>query len=274
VPFEVDEADLRNRIKNKMIRPTTIPQTLQELMIEQAMAREALRLAFEQHKALAVGLKGVQQARTISDTFEQTTSGETLVDLENLALVVGSGGVLSHAPRRQQAMLMMTDAFLPEGVTEMAVDSIFMMPQLGVMAGNYPEIATEVFEKDCLIRLGTVVAPWGEGKPGHPVLSARITFPGGREETRELSLGELVLLPLGVGETASAVLEPSKSFDLGGGKGKAVKRTLSGGVAGLLLDARGRRPFVLPDNRNERVALLKKWNEAMNTYPAAETVAV
>jgi hypothetical protein len=243
-------------------------------MVEQAMAREALRLAFEQHKALAVGLKGVQQARTISDTFEQTTSGETLVDLESLALMVGSGGVLSHAPRRQQAMLMMTDAFLPEGVTETAVDSIFMMPQLGVMAGNYPEIATEVFEKDCLIRLGTVVAPWGETRPGQPVLSARITLPGGKEENLDLSLGDLVLLPLAVGETAEAVLEPSKSFDLGAGKGKAVKRTLTGGVAGILLDARGRRPFHLPQDRSERVALLKKWNEAMDAYPAPETVAV
>ena len=28
---------------------------------------------------------------------------------------------------------MMIDAFQPEGVTELAVDSIFMMPQLGVL---------------------------------------------------------------------------------------------------------------------------------------------
>ena len=45
VPFTIDEQTLRNRIKNKMIRPTTIPQTLEELQIEQAIAREALRLA-------------------------------------------------------------------------------------------------------------------------------------------------------------------------------------------------------------------------------------
>ena len=31
VPFRIDEADLRDRIKNKMIRPTTVPQTLGEL---------------------------------------------------------------------------------------------------------------------------------------------------------------------------------------------------------------------------------------------------
>ncbi len=31
VPFDMDERDLRNRVKNKMIRPTTIPQMLEEL---------------------------------------------------------------------------------------------------------------------------------------------------------------------------------------------------------------------------------------------------
>jgi uncharacterized protein (TIGR01319 family) len=68
VPFpkaELDEGDLRDRIRNKMIRPTTVPQTLTELIVEQAIAREALRLAFIQHKGLAVGLKGIQQERTI-----------------------------------------------------------------------------------------------------------------------------------------------------------------------------------------------------------------
>ena len=45
-PFDIEESDLRNRIKNKMIRPTTIPQTLEELKIEQAIAREALRGLF------------------------------------------------------------------------------------------------------------------------------------------------------------------------------------------------------------------------------------
>jgi hypothetical protein len=35
-----------------MIRPTTVPQSLEELVIEQAIAREALRLSFIQHKHL------------------------------------------------------------------------------------------------------------------------------------------------------------------------------------------------------------------------------
>ncbi|MBT8496512.1 MAG: glutamate mutase L, partial [Deltaproteobacteria bacterium] len=79
VPFELREEELRDRIGNKMIRPTTIPQTLDELKIEQAIAREALRLAFIQHKEFAVELRGVQQERTIADAFRQTGSGDTLV---------------------------------------------------------------------------------------------------------------------------------------------------------------------------------------------------
>jgi uncharacterized protein (TIGR01319 family) len=165
VPFAVDDVELRNRIKNKMIRPTTIPQTLEDLVIEQAISREALRLSFEQHKALAVGLKGKQTARDISDVLDQTASGSSLVDLVDLGLLVGSGGVLSHAPRRAQAMLMMIDAFLPEGITELAVDSIFMTPQLGVLSTVHETAATQVFERDCLVFLGPCVAPIGSAKP-------------------------------------------------------------------------------------------------------------
>jgi hypothetical protein len=56
---------------------------------------------------------------------------------------------------------MMIDAFQPQGITRLAVDSIFMMPQLGVLASVQPEAAGQVFERDCLIWLGTVVAPVG-----------------------------------------------------------------------------------------------------------------
>ncbi|MDO8806416.1 MAG: glutamate mutase L, partial [Elusimicrobiota bacterium] len=95
LPFDMDEQDLRNRLKNKMIRPTTIPQTVEDLQIEHAVAREALRLAFDQHKALAVGLKGVQQERSISDAFDQTSSGQSLINVMRLDYVIGSGGILA-----------------------------------------------------------------------------------------------------------------------------------------------------------------------------------
>ncbi len=269
VSFEIGEADLRNRIKNKMIRPTTIPQTLEELIVEQAISREALRLAFEQHKSLAVGLKGVQQERTISDTFEQSASGETLVRLDHLNLLVGSGGVLSHAPRRVQAALMMLDAFLPEHVTELAVDSIFMMPQLGVLSTVQPKAAQDVFEKDCLIRLGSSVAPVGPGKVGQPLLRVALELPGGKREELSIPHGAIRLVPLDLGQTAKAMLRPEKGFDVGSGKGKEREVVLKGGVVGIIFDCRGRRPFALPADRQKRIAKLTEWNEALGVYPSA-----
>jgi uncharacterized protein (TIGR01319 family) len=272
VPFEIAEPDLRNRIKNKMIRPTTIPQSLEELVIEQAISREALRLAFEQHKMLAVGLKGVQQERTISDTFEQTASGESLVRLDHLDLLVGSGGVLSHAPRRSQAALMLLDAFLPEHVTELAVDSIFMMPQLGVLSTVHPRAAKEVFEKDCLIRLGTSVAPVGAAKEGGPALRASLEFADGRREEMAVGYGHMKLVPLPSGESVHATLRPEKGLDAGAGKGRERTVTLRGGVVGLIFDCRGRQPFSLPEDRGRRIAKLNEWSEALGIYPEAVRV--
>ena len=254
----VEAAELRDRIGNKMIRPTTIPETLDELVIEQAIAREALRLAFAQHKHFAVALKGIQTERTIADAFAQET-GETLVDMMRLDLLVGSGGVLSHAPRRSQAAMMLIDAFAVEGVTELAVDSIFMMPHLGVLSTVHERAATEVFEKDCLVRLGTCVAPTGMGKPGQTALTVEID---GRAPL-SLRWGELRRIPLGEGETVSATLVPARGGDVGGGRGETVTRTLRGGVVGLIFDGRG-RPLVVPGSEG-----LAEWNAALEVYPVS-----
>jgi len=267
VPFTIEEQTLRNRIKNKMIRPTTIPQSLDELQIEQAIAREALRLALIHHKSLATGLKGVQQERTISDIFEQRASGETLIDMLQLDLIVGSGGILSHAPRRVQSMLMMVDAYEPLGFTRLSVDSIFMMPHLGVLSTVNEQAATDVFVRDCMIYLGTCVAPIGQGKDGERCADYTIRFAAGRPpESGTLSFGEIRLFPLGLDEHAQIELRPAKQVDLGEGKGRSVTRDVQGGEVGLLLDGRG-RPLQLPATAEARLAALTRWYRAVDLYP-------
>ena len=268
VPFDMDETDLTNRIGNKMIRPTTIPQSLEALIIEQAIAREALRLSFEQHKEFAVHLKGVQTERTISDAFEQTSSGETLVNLMELDMLVGSGGVLSHAPRRHQAARMLIDAFLPEGITQLAVDSIFMMPQLGILSTIHPAAAVEVFEKDCLIRLGTCIAPVGKAKSDQVILEYEFIFPDERVGG-ELMFGDLKLISAS-SEPLQVRLTPGKGMDIGAGKNEVLDTKVFGGVVGIILDGRGRQPFNLTENTENRVLQLKEWSEETDEYPQLE----
>jgi hypothetical protein len=266
VPFELEEHELRDRIGNKMIRPTTIPQTLEELKIEQAIAREALRLAFVQHKQFATKLHGVQQERTIADAFDQSAV-DTLVDMMALDLLVGSGGVLSHAPRRVQSMMMMIDAFEVEGVTELAVDSIFMMPHLGVLSTVHPDAATEVFTKDCMIRLGTCVAPVGQARRGQALAEVELTLPGGERVSERLMPGALRLVELAEGDQARAVITPLGRVDVGAGPGERLERTLRGGVVGLVLDGRGRRPLPVHADKAHRLAAAERWHGELALYP-------
>ena len=268
VPFEMDERELRNRVKNKMIRPTTIPQTLESLMFEQAVAREALRLAYAQHKEFATTLKGVQQQRTIGDTFSQETGGQTIVDNMALDLLVASGGVLSHAPRMRQTAAMLVDAFQPEGITTLAKDSIFMMPHLGVLSQVHAEAAVQVFERDCLIYLGTCIAPKGSGKPGKTCFNFQIRGKS-IDASGEISVGELQLLSLEDGETAEATIEPARNFDVGAGGGKAVTRTVRGGTVGLILDGRG-RPLALPEDRTVCRQQVTDWTNALGLADLAK----
>ena len=273
VPFDIDEKELTNRIGNKMIRPTTVPQSLEELVIEQAIAREALRLSFIQHKSFAVNLKGVQKERTISDAFEQTDSGESLVDMMELDLLVGSGGVLSHAPRREQSARMLIDSFLPEGITQLAVDSIFMMPQLGVMANIQKEAlaedahtaAIEVFEKDCLIRLGTCLAPVGQSKVGATILSAELTRTNGETQSYDIKSGDIVRIEVPY-EQVKAKLTPGNGMDIGAGKNEIIETTIYGGVVGIIFDGRG-RPLEISSDPKKRISDLGNWSNAVNEYP-------
>ncbi len=265
VPFDIDEGELRNRIKNKMVRPTTIPSLLRDLQVEQALAREALRLSLIQHKEFATELKGVRKSRDISEAFAQSGSGNTIVDMMALDLIVGSGGVLSHAPRRVQAALMLVDSFQPMGITTLAVDSIFMMPQLGVLSTEQPEAATEVFERDCLVILGVCIAPVGKTKGGKPLAQVSLDLPEGKKEL-SIAAGDLLRVPLGAGETARCRVSPAKGVDMGAGPGQPVEKTVEGGEVGVLIDGRG-RPLNLPTTPAERVASIEQWIESLDLYP-------
>ncbi len=261
---DIDASDLDNRVRNKMIRPTTVPQWLEGLKLEQAIAREALRLAFVQHKLLATGLKGVQQERDIAQAFAQTRAGEeTLVDMMRLDMLVGSGGTLSHAPRRVQAAMMLIDAFQPEGITRLAVDSIFMMPQLGVLAQVHPEAARQVFLRDCLVRLGTCIAPAGQGQPGKPCVA--VTFTDTDERT-EVPAGQLLRIELAEETVREVTVDPVRRYDVGAGRGRAIRAQIEGGVVGLIIDTRG-RPLQLPQDPAARREAAGAWAKAVDLYP-------
>lgn len=263
IPFDLDDQDLENRLYNKMIRPTTIPQTLEELIIEHAVAREALRLGLKHHKTIATRLKGIKVDRDLADIRYEAE--ETYIKMMNFNIIAGTGGLLSHAPRRSQSFLILTDAFQPEGITKLFQDSVFMMPHLGILSTVYKDAAWNIFDKDCLVRLGTVIAPIGQAKEGEPALDMALEMPDGSKLDLEMNFGEIRRIPLQEGKEARATISPHKGFDVGPGKRKTVETEISGGVVGVVIDARG-RPLLLPEEREKRRRKLIEWISSIDLY--------
>jgi hypothetical protein len=146
-----------------------------------------------------------------------------------------------------------------------------MMPQLGVLSTVHRKASAEVFDRDCLIRLGTCIAPVGprpqENNKNGDIVTVDVTFSDGSEETLTAKYGEIKKVDLPVGETAQVQIDPARRYDVGEGKGREVETEVEGGVVGLILDARGRRPLYLPEDPGKRGELLMSWIKSMDVYP-------
>jgi len=110
---------------------------------------------------------------------------------------------------------MLIDAFEPEGFTTLAKDSIFMNAAPGVLAQVHAQASLEVFERDCLIYLGTCIAAKGTGA-GPPVLSYSVHSATLNESGQMLLAISLFLLR---GRDCDVTIEPERGFDFGGSPG-------------------------------------------------------
>lgn len=267
IPLELSDEEIMSIVYNKMIRPTTIPMSPEDLVVEHAVARESIRMAFNHHKYLARELKGVKKERTISDIFEEVKAEETYIDMKRIDYIIGTGGLLSRAPRRAQSMMILIDAFQPIGFTYIMQDSVFMIPHLGVLSKIYKEIALEIFEEECLVPLGTLVAAAGTGSIGEKVADIVVEYSEKEKEEFELLFGSMIRIPISQDKEVTVTVQPTKKFDFGLGYGKRVSKGVRGGVVGVVLDGRG-RPLHIPQDRRQRRELLLSWFKAMDLYPA------
>ena len=141
-----------------------------------------------------------------------------------------------------------------------------MMPQLGVLAHVNPAAATQVFERDCLIHLGTCVAPVGVSNPGDVCISITLERDGMDAIVEDVPYGEVRLFPLGADEKARLKLDPDRRFAISVDRGHSIETEITGGVGGLVVDTRG-RPLNVPMDYETRVGCLKQWLEALKIYP-------
>jgi hypothetical protein len=241
LPIELTVEELYNRLLNKSLHPTTIPETEEDLFIEHAVAREVLRLVMEQIRA--------------------GWSFQPLAGLERTQwnLMVGSGRALTHTPQPGYAVLVMLDGLEPWGVTSIALDTAGVANMLGSIAAIEPMAAVEVAARDAFWNLGTIIAPAGHGQPGKPALKLKVNYANGDPLEMEVAYGSLQVIPLPPGEKATLEIRPARHFDIGLGQpGRGALAEVEGGLLGIIVDARG-RPLRLPKDEAQRQAQIRQW---------------
>ena len=244
LPFEPNPGEIESLITEKELHPASVPQDSRELLIEQAIAREALRAALTQARA----------------GWPAELSGPYTMLMPYLEPIIGGGSVLGRAPRPGQAALMLLDALEPIGITTLVLDSGGLLPALGACALAQPLATVQALDAGGLLTLGTVVTPVGRARLGETVLSVKMKYQSGGGLEVEVAAGSLEVLPLPLGQKAVLDLKPRRNIDVGrGGPGRGGKAIeVQGGLVGLVIDARG-RPLTLPPDAEKRRERVQQW---------------
>lgn len=255
LPMDVDASALAAFARAAQVRPCRVPAHVDDLLIAHAFAREASRLLLE-----AVGGRLAGAARA----GRPPGGGQT----EPVDLIVGTGSLLSYAPRAMQAALILLDAAQPEQLTQLALDRAAALALLGHLSAERATTLGQVLERDGLLNLGLCIAPVGHSREGKRAITVEVAYADRSPATVDVPYGSIEVIPLPLGERAALKLWPAREFDIGLGRGQAAtpRAEVEGGAVGIIVDARG-RPLRLPERGEKRQARLLQWMQSTRAYP-------
>jgi len=244
--LDISPGVLRDYLYQKALYPSTIPATMEDLVLSQSISRQALYLAmqFARHD-FPRNISSIKP--NLTPLFEPILAG---------------GGPLSDASRPGQGLLLLLDSIQPVGVTTIILDQNNLLPLLGAAAAKNNILPVQVLESGAFLSVGTVVAPVVSARFGTTILRATLTYQNGVEARVDLKYGNLELLPLSSGETGKLTLKSLRGADIGFGPGRGSTIPVSGGALGVVFDGRG-RPLDLPADAVRRRELIKKWNRTL-----------
>jgi hypothetical protein len=245
IPLDIPAETVREYLYQKSLYPSAIPATPEELAIEQAILRQNLQLAT---RLMSNRLPPMRRRRDgLLPSFEP---------------ILASGAAITCAATPGQKLLMLLDGLQPTGIGMLALDQNNLLSMLGAASELNSILPIQVIDSGALSYLANVISPISKASYGTPILQAQLTREDGTEITSEVKMGNLQVLPLESGQTGRLVLRPLRRADVGLGPGRAGELDVNGSSLGIVIDARG-RPLNLPDDGNQRRALLKKWQAAV-----------
>jgi hypothetical protein len=241
VPFEMAPDDMRDFIYNKAAYPHTIPATVEDAHLENALTRQVLVTA-------------LRRARRDWPPRAKGRAGQ----LPWFEIIFGTGAALTKVAQPGLAAQILLDALQPAGVTELILDPYHLGAALGGLAYLNPAAVVQLIGSGAFQSLGSAFSVLGTARAGETVCTASLKTASG-EKRLEIKFGTIEFLPLAANETGALTLRPRPGMDVGHGPGREIKnREVNGGLAGIIIDARG-RPIVFPADPAQRRETVNQW---------------
>jgi len=242
LPLEIPVNYVRDYLYQKSTYPDSMPATIEDMAIEQAITRQVLRLAI------------VAAIKDFPANVKRTSSG----GLPYFEPILVGGSAITNATTIGQGLLMLLDGIQPVGTTTIILDQNHLLPGIGAAAGINPILPVQILESGAFMGLASVVAPLSNARMGTPILRGRLVTKEGTETKFEINQGTLDVLALPSGKFGHLFLEPLHRADVGFGPGRSGDIEVSGTQVGVVIDARG-RPLQFSKDNGSRRELLKKW---------------
>jgi hypothetical protein len=244
IPYEISDGEVRDYLYQKSLFPAMVPMTRETLAIEQALARQILRLAT---------VRVLERWPRTDLSFER---------------IFVSGATLAQAPTPAQSLLMLLDGLQPVGVNVVMLDPHGLSQALGAIAGVNTLLPAQIIESGAYANLGTVICPVSDARPGTTILKLKITYEEGNESRVEVKQGTLVPLPIRNGQVAHLEIDAQHNAVLDPCLPRLKRFKIIGGLCGVVVDARG-RPLLLPEDAARRSEQLLRWSRVVEDRHAA-----
>lgn len=240
---KLSDEEVQDYLANKSLHPSYVPATVEELNLEEALARYALNAGV---RLMAGNLPP-----------KATVLGEGQLPI--CEPIIATGSVFTRAASFARLCLMLLDGLQPVAATNLVLDQNHIAPALGAAAAANPLVAVQVLDSNSFLHLGTVISPLGRARYGTPCLQVQVALDEGQTTDLQVKYGSLEVVPIPYGRQANLRLQPLHNFDIGmGAAGRGGKMRITGGALGLIIDARG-RPLSLPEDRGKRRELYQRW---------------
>ncbi|MFN8463011.1 MAG: glutamate mutase L, partial [Anaerolineales bacterium] len=178
--LDISPNTLREYLFQKSLHPATIPATLEEHAILQAIARQALYLA----------------VRATQKNFPASARPAQADVMPKLDLILAGGGAVAESASLGQSLLLLLDAIQPVGIMPILLDQNNLLALMGAAATRNNFLPVQVIESGAFIGMGTVVSVAASANIGDQIVRAKLTYQDGTETRADVKFGGLEIMPL------------------------------------------------------------------------------